>query len=122
MARLMEVDRLELGGLPGLERPRADGGGHERRARRAAEEQVVVAAAAGELVRRQDGAELSRDRDGAGAGVALRVDLALVVVPAAADVDDVTLEVDVASAQRPELAAAQAGVHGGRPLRSLAVG
>jgi hypothetical protein len=52
----------------------------------------------------------------------LRRDLALDLVPAAADVDEIRFQVDVLIAEGADLAATQAGVEGDRPERSVGFG
>ena len=89
---------------------------------RRAEDEARVAALA-RLVLDEDVAERADDRDRPPAGAALRLDLdAALVVVGALDVDHAVREVDVLPAQRHQLAAAQAGVEGGRPDGAVALG
>lgn len=83
--------------------------------RGAAEEQVGSAAAGAGAMGEQVATQHRRDRRVAGPLVGLRCDLALFLVPAAADVDEVGAQVDVVVAEPAQFAAAQPGVEGGRP-------
>jgi len=61
------------------------------------------------------GAEGGDDRHRPPAGATLRLDHARVWIPGALDPDDAELEVDVAVAERQQLAEAKPGVERGRP-------
>jgi hypothetical protein len=73
-------------------------------------------------VLKQHVAQRRRDRHVAAPLAALGGDLALYVIPAAADLDDAVSEVDVLPAQRDQLAAAQPCVDRGREERPILTG
>jgi hypothetical protein len=108
--RLTTQERSDRGRRPGAKRLLADVARRERLAASASEDELVAAAAGACDVLQQDKPERTGERDAAFALLRLGRDLALDVVPSAADKDLVPGEVDIVDLEAAELAAAQARV------------
>jgi len=115
---LVEGDRREPRGLPCLRGVLAERVRDERVARGPPEHEPVIAARPHPMLD-QDVPQDARHGHRTASLTALRGDFAFHVVPAVFDAQDPSGEVDVLPAQRPEFAAAQAGVHRRRPRRAF---
>jgi hypothetical protein len=114
VAAFVEADRREPVGRPGVGGVEFERAGVERLVSVfVREDEALAAAALLEAVGLEVGAEAGGERDAASAGAALGLDEAGAAVPAALDVDEVVVEVDLVPVQGLEFAEAEAGVEGG---------
>src|SRR5215210_627945 len=120
MPTFVQPDRPDARAAPGGIRALANVR-RRKRLRVARSEHEADVTARSELVLDEKLAQRGGDGDSAPAGPAFWLDRTVLGVPRAFDVDDAPGQVHVLPAKREQLAAAEAGVHGRRPQRPVAL-